>query len=123
MTAATIAAHTPEGRMFPGYFNATRQDDGSVTITIRSAPEVVHGVAVCGRDCRPGTARCNNYCNHDTTRVMARRPIDMEHTKCGPLAAFTVPADAWEQIVQDAASELIERGLTFESRSGQPSEA
>ena len=33
-------------------------------------------VMVCGHDCHPGDANCNNYCNYDTTKRMADSPPD-----------------------------------------------
>lgn len=29
---------------------------------------------ICGRDCHPGDANCNNYCNHDKSKPMADSP-------------------------------------------------
>lgn len=31
-------------------------------------------VMVCGHDCHPGDAHCNNYCNHDKSKPMADHP-------------------------------------------------
>lgn len=31
-------------------------------------------VMICGRDCQPGGANCNNYCNHDKSKPMPDHP-------------------------------------------------
>ena len=36
--------------------------------------EDLREVMICGVDCNPGDGRCNNYCNHDTSKPMADRP-------------------------------------------------
>lgn len=84
MTAHTIAAHTPEGMYCPGYFNATRSDNGAVILTLRSAPK---------------------------------------GEQQGAVASLTIAADAWDTIVEEAAADMVQRSLAFESRSGQPDAA
>lgn len=32
---------------------------------------MIQKVMICGRDCHPGDANCNNYCNHDQSKPMA----------------------------------------------------
>ena len=32
---------------------------------------MIQKVMICGRDCHAGDANCNNYCNHDKTKLMA----------------------------------------------------
>jgi hypothetical protein len=32
---------------------------------------MIQKVMICGVDCHPGDANCNNYCNHDTSKPMA----------------------------------------------------
>lgn len=36
-------------------------------------------VMICGRDCHPGGANCNNYCNHDKSKPMADHPPAATH--------------------------------------------
>lgn len=33
-------------------------------------------VMICGVDCKPGDAHCNNYCNHNKSKPMASSPPD-----------------------------------------------
>lgn len=35
---------------------------------------MIQKVMVCGVDCLPGGANCNNYCNHDKSKPMANSP-------------------------------------------------
>jgi hypothetical protein len=35
---------------------------------------MIQKVMICGQDCRPGDANCNNYCNHDKSKPMADHP-------------------------------------------------
>lgn len=67
-----IGAMTKPGAEYPGYVNASRDDDGSIVLTVRGDPEFREdGAYVCGyaRDkgkpgrCTPGDENCNNYCN------------------------------------------------------------
>lgn len=36
-------------------------------------------VMICGKDCQPGGANCNNYCNHDKSKPMADHPPAATH--------------------------------------------
>ena len=67
-----IAAYTKVDSVYPAYINLTREDDGSVTVTLRNDPKVYKdSFYICGfaKDkgahgrCTPGDERCNNYCN------------------------------------------------------------
>ena len=35
---------------------------------------MIQKVMICGQDCHPGDANCNNYCNHDKSKPMADHP-------------------------------------------------
>lgn len=37
---------------------------------------MIQKVMICGKDCHPGDANCNNYCNHDKSKPMADHPPD-----------------------------------------------
>lgn len=37
---------------------------------------MVKKIMICGIDCHPGDANCNNYCNHDTSKPSADCPPD-----------------------------------------------
>lgn len=88
------AAVTTLDPVYPPYINCTRNDDGSVRVIIRGTPSEVDGVAVCGQDCRPGSDRCNNYCNQAPDKgAMAQRPPAMRHIKCGETVSLTLSAD------------------------------
>ena len=34
---------------------------------------MIQKTMICGQDCHPGDANCNNYCNHDKSKPMADR--------------------------------------------------
>lgn len=68
-----IGAMTKDGADYPGYVNATQDDDGSIVLTVRGDPTIRENSAfICGyaRDkdkpgrCTPGDENCNNYCNN-----------------------------------------------------------
>lgn len=67
----TVAAYTKPGSNYPGYMNATRLDDGSVRLTVRSDPKIQENgchICVTNKDrersfsavCTPGDENCNN---------------------------------------------------------------
>lgn len=92
----TLAAVTTAAPIYPGYVNFSENEDGSVVVTTRGAPSDYTGVAVCGQDCTPGSARCNNYCNQAPEKgVMAAAPPTMAHTKSGHVVAFVMTAAEW----------------------------
>ena len=37
---------------------------------------MTHKVMICGIDCFPGNANCNNYCNYDKNKPMPDRPLE-----------------------------------------------
>lgn len=36
---------------------------------------MVQKIMICGIDCHPGDANCNNYCNYDTSKPMPDHPL------------------------------------------------
>lgn len=61
MTKKLISAWTAPGSSYPQYINLSADGD-DVVVVVRSAPETVEGVRVCGATCHPGEFGCNNYC-------------------------------------------------------------
>lgn len=96
----TLAAYTCPDTIFPPFFNVSRDDDGSVVVSIRGNPTVKEGVRVCGHDCAPGGPGCNNYCNRhpDKSLPMADRPEPCTHFKCAETVSYRMRADEWEAI-------------------------
>lgn len=101
-------AFTEISGQFPGYINFNKAEDGSMTVTVRSAPSTRNGGFVCGfapRDtgqpgrCTPGDANCNNYCNHDHSKPMADHPLPVEHIYCGQSASLTISAADWSDLI------------------------
>lgn len=93
------AAHTTPAGIFPGYINATLNDDRSVTVSVRGDPLIYEGVRVCGRDCSPGRTGCNNYCGHAQDELMPCSPAAVMHTKEGPTARVRLPMEAWLELL------------------------
>jgi hypothetical protein len=91
-----ITAHTTDEPTYPAYFNVTERDDDSVHIVVRGHPKVQDGVRICGRECKPGSYGCNNYCNFDRSRPMADAPEPFTHTYCGETASIRVTKAVWE---------------------------
>ncbi|RVC71293.1 hypothetical protein EN759_00320 [Mesorhizobium sp. M00.F.Ca.ET.038.03.1.1] len=107
-----IAACTTLAPVYPGYVNFSRNEDGSVDITVRADPKTVSGAYICGyaRDkgqpgrCTPGDEHCNNYCNLAAEKgPMQPRPLPCEQTFEGGTAVVKLSAAEWEKLIGEAA--------------------
>jgi len=87
-----IAAYTAPNSFYPEYVSINRKGD-DVEITVRGPHQVVNGVAVCGKDCRPGNDMCNGYCSgvHDS-------PRRMKHRKEGLTVTMSMPFEEYERM-------------------------
>ena len=107
-----IAACTTLAPSYPGYVNFSREDDGSVTVTVRGDPQTRDGAYVCGyaRDkgqpgrCTPGDDRCNNYCNMAAEKgPMQDSPAPCEMTIEGATTTVRLSADEWANLLAEAS--------------------
>lgn len=113
-----LHAHTKLDAIYPGYINFTREDDGSVSVSVRGDPKKVESASyICGfagRDtgqhgrCTPGDDRCNNYCNMAPSKgPMQPHPAPCVQVICGESVKLSLSAAEFEQLV--AAFEEIGR--------------
>ena len=109
-----IAAHTNPGGIFPGYVNFTREEDGRVTVHLRSDPAVLENRAyICGFGadrgkpgrCTPGDDRCNNYCNMAPQKgPMQPAPLRCTQVVEGVVATLTLSAEVFAALIAEAAA-------------------
>lgn len=89
---------------YPALVSINRNEDGSVTVSVRETPTVRDGCFVCvfaadkgqpGR-CTPGDQHCNNYCNKAPQKgAMADSPADCLQVFEGRHVAVTIPSELW----------------------------
>ena len=85
--------------IYPPYVNFT-VDGADIVVTVRGPATEVDGIAVCGRNCRPGDALCNNYCNKAPEKgPMADHPAPMKHHDCGTTSAMRIPRSEFAALV------------------------
>lgn len=106
-----IGAHTNSGALYPGYINFSRDDDGSISIIIRSDPKITKDSSyICGfeRDkgkpgrCTPGDSCCNNYCNMAPEKgKMQHSPTPCTQISEGASAHLKLSAADFEQFMTD----------------------
>lgn len=103
-----ISARTNPDATYPGYVNFTREEDGSVSVTVRGDPTKRDGAYVCGfaRDkgqpgrCTPGDDRCNNYCNLAPQKgPMQRAPLPCTQVICGETVKVTLTSEAFASLL------------------------
>lgn len=98
----------PDQPIYPGFVSINREDNGDVTVIVRSAPRVRDGIYICGFEadrgkygrCVPGSPECNNYCNMhpDKSLPMADHALLCRQVSEGVTAQFTVPAVEWKKM-------------------------
>ena len=107
-----IAACTTLAPIYPGYVNFSREDDGSVTVTVRGDPQTRDGAYVCGYAsdkgapgrCTPGDDHCNNYCNTAPQKgPMQDSPKPCQQTFCGETTSVRLTADEWASLLAEAS--------------------
>lgn len=112
----TIAAYTKAGAEYPGYVNATREDDGTVSLTVRADPQKREGCFICGHAsdkgklgrCTPGDDNCNNYCNMAPQKgPMQDAPLPCTQIFEGDTSVIALSADEWDALVRDI-KEMVE---------------
>lgn len=95
---------------YPGYVSINREENGDVSITVRSQPNARIGSRICRQkkdagpgDCYPGSEHCNNYCNMhpDKSLPMPDHPLKCEQVFEGESATFTMTAADWENLVKE----------------------
>jgi hypothetical protein len=105
-----IGAYTTLGPIYPGYVNASRDDDGSVVVTTRGDPETREGIYICGHAadkgthgrCTPGDEHCNNYCNMASQKgPMQDSPNPCSQTYEGKTVSVRLSADEWAGLVAE----------------------
>lgn len=105
----TLAAHTLTDPSFPAFVNFTRNEDGSVTITLRAHATQREAFFICGHAqdrgksgrCTPGDDRCNNYCNMAPEKgPMKDSPKPTNQVTCGQTVSATFPAEAFTSIME-----------------------
>lgn len=104
-----IAAHTNLDPIYPGYVNISRDEDGSVIVSVRSDPTTHPNRAyICGYAadrgkpgrCTPGDESCNNYCNMAPQKgPMQDHPLPCSQTFCGETAAVRLDDGAWRALI------------------------
>jgi hypothetical protein len=109
--AKYMAACTTLAPISPGYVNVSRDDDGSVIITVRGDPETHADRAyICGHSvdrgkpgrCTPGDERCNNYCNLAPEKgPMVDHPAPCSQTFEGKTAAVRLSAEEWVRLFSE----------------------
>ncbi|MBN9137841.1 MAG: hypothetical protein J0I92_17605 [Phyllobacterium sp.] len=116
MNKSLIAAHTTFAPLYPGYVNVSREDDGTVVITVRGDP-VTHDDRsyICGHAadkgkhgrCTPGDDRCNNYCNLAPEKgPMQPHPLPCSQTFEGATSSVRLGSEEWSGLLR----ELSEKG-------------
>ncbi|RWF33732.1 hypothetical protein [Mesorhizobium sp.] len=107
-----IAACTTLAPLYPGFVNFSRNEDGSVDITVRGDPTTVAARYICGyaRDkgqpgrCTPGDDHCNNYCNQAPEKGrMQDSPLPCDQTHEGEFAVVKLTAAEWEALISEAS--------------------
>ncbi len=103
-----FTAHDPDQSSYPGFVSINREENGDVTVIVRSAPSVRDGIYVCGFKadlgkpgrCVPGSPECNNYCNMhpDKSLPMADCALPCRQVFEGTMSQFTVPAAEWAKL-------------------------
>jgi hypothetical protein len=110
----TITACTTLAPLFPGYINASRNEDGSVIVTVRGDPKSVDGAYICGHAhdrgrpgrCTPGDQSCNNYCNLAPEKgKMQDAPARCKQTFCGETVTLRLSADEWANVASEIAGD------------------
>jgi hypothetical protein len=105
-----IAAYTKRDQIFPGYVNASREDDGTVVVTVRGDPKTVDGIYICGHSldrgrpgrCTPGDQSCNNYCNMAPEKgPMQDAPLPCQQTYSGETVSVRLTADEWARLLAE----------------------
>lgn len=109
-----MAACTTLAPVYPGYVNVSRNDDGSVVITVRADPKTFDGEYICGLAadkgkpgrCFPGDDHCNNYCNMASEKgAMADHPLPCSQTIEGATATVRLSASEWTSLYSELAKE------------------
>ena len=110
-----IAAFTGLAPIYPGYLTASREDDGTVVVTMRGDPTVRDGCFVSGHTadkgkhgrCTPGDENCNNYCNRAPEKgAMADRPKDCIQTFEGSTVTVRLTASEWAALLGELSKDL-----------------
>ncbi len=105
-----IAACTTLAPLYPGYVNFSRDDDGSVVITIRGDPRIRDGAYICGNPsdrgkpgrCTAGDERCNNYCNMAPQKgPMVDSPAPCSQTFEGKTETVRLTTDEFSAFVRE----------------------
>lgn len=118
-----IAAHTNPGSQYPGYINFTREDDGAVTVILRSEPNKWQASYICGyasdKDkpgrCTPGDERCNNYCNLAPQKgQMPGAPMPCEQVREGGIARLVLSAADFEKLISGTVIDEAARDASVE---------
>lgn len=97
-----LFAYTALESSYPGFVSINQDENGCVSVTVRSAPEIKEGVYICVHQddfgpgkCTPGGPTCNNYCNLAPEKgPMQDAPLTCIQTFEGKQASFTLPAEA-----------------------------
>ena len=106
-----IAAHTNPGSEYPGFINFTRNDNGTVTVTVRGNPERREGEYICGfaadkgkpGRCTPGDDRCNNYCAMAPFKGPVQKgPLPCVQVVEAPTVELTMSADEFAALFAEA---------------------
>lgn len=93
-------AWTVPSPIYPEFVNFMVDGD-DIIVTVRGSAAAIDGVAICGQNCRPGDALCNNYCNRAPDKgPMADMPPTMTHHKCGETVAMRIPRAALVGLVK-----------------------
>lgn len=107
-----IAAFTALGSIYPGYINVSRDDDGTIIISMRGDPTVRDGRYVCGHAsdkgrpgrCTPGDEHCNNYCNLAPEKgPMTDSPAPCVQTFEGATVGLRLAAGEWAALLAELA--------------------
>lgn len=104
-----MGAITTLASIYPGYVNISRDDDGSVVITVRADPKTHTDRAyICGHAadkgapgrCTPGDEHCNNYCNLAPEKgPMVDHPASCSQTYEGKTAAVRLTREEWDKLI------------------------
>lgn len=102
-----IAAYTTLAPLYPGYINFSRDDDGSVVISMRGDPRVRDAAYICSNPsdrgkpgrCLPGDENCNNYCNMAPQKgPMQDHPKPCTQTFEGETVTVRLTAAEWGEL-------------------------
>lgn len=107
-----MGASTTLAPIYPGYVNVSRDDDGSVVVTVRGDPHTRDGAYICGHAadkgkpgrCTAGDDHCNNYCNMAPQKgPMQDHPLPCAQTFEGATASVRLTEAEWSKLLQEIA--------------------